>query len=102
MRRPDQASIDILDLEVTLVGDDGDPLDAENLLCRFGGLCQQTHIDDLVGDLLLDDQLVFGIDGDLHVVATATRVCAAIARLSGSVSEIWLSPVWSSSASISL
>ena len=29
----------------------------------------QTHIDNLVRDLLLDDQLVLGINGDLHVVA---------------------------------
>jgi hypothetical protein len=28
---------------------------------RFGGLCQQTHIHTLVGDLLLDDQFVLGI-----------------------------------------
>ena len=41
----------------------------EPLLCRFGGLCQQTHIHNLVRDLLLDDQLVFGIDSDLHIVA---------------------------------
>ena len=30
---------------------------------------QQTHIDNLIGDLLLDDQLVLRVDGDLHVVA---------------------------------
>ena len=63
------AGLDVLDLEITPVGDDRDPLHAENLLCRFGGLCQQTHIHNLVGDLLLDDQLVLGVDRDLHVVA---------------------------------
>ena len=41
---------------------------------------------------MLDDQIVLGIDGDLYVVATVTCVCVAIARLSGSVSEIWLPP----------
>jgi hypothetical protein len=59
----------VLDLEIAPVGHDRNPLHAENLFCRFGGLCQETHIDDLVRDLLLDDQLVLGIDGDLHVVA---------------------------------
>jgi hypothetical protein len=39
------------------------------LFCRFCGLCQQPHIDNLVGDLLFDDQLALGINGDLHVVA---------------------------------
>ena len=61
--------LDVLDLEVAPVGHDRDPLHSENLFCRFGGLCQQTHIRNLVGDLLLDDQLVLGIDGDLHIVA---------------------------------
>src|SRR5580704_1607335 len=46
-----------------------DPLHSENLFCRFGSLCQQPQIHNLVRDLLLDDQLVLGIDGDLHVVA---------------------------------
>ena len=69
------AGLDVLDLEVALVGHDRDCLDAENLLRRFGGLRQQTHVDDLVGDLLLDDQLVLGIDRNLHIVAHGnTRV----------------------------
>jgi hypothetical protein len=38
------------------------------LFCRLRRLGQQTHIEDLVRDLLLDDQLVLGIDRDLHVV----------------------------------
>jgi hypothetical protein len=29
----------------------------------------QTHIDNLVRDLLLDDPLVLGVDSDLHVIA---------------------------------
>jgi hypothetical protein len=32
-------------------------------------LASLAHVDDLVGDLLLDDQLVLGINGHLHVVA---------------------------------
>ncbi len=36
---------------------------------RRRDLHQQPNVDDLVGDLLLDDQLVLGIDGDLNVVA---------------------------------
>src|SRR5438270_2029168 len=63
------AGLDVLDLEITPISHDRDPLDSENLFYRFGGLCQQTHIDNSVRDLLLDDQLVLGIDGDLHVVA---------------------------------
>src|SRR6266568_1039463 len=39
--------LDILDLEVTLVGDDGDRRDAEDLLGRFGSLGQQPHIEHL-------------------------------------------------------
>jgi hypothetical protein len=34
-------------------------------MCRFDGLCQQIHIHNLVRDLLLDDQLVLRVDGDL-------------------------------------
>ena len=63
------AGLDVLDLEIAPISDDRDPLHAENLFCRFGGLCQQTHIHNLVRDLLLDDQLVLGVDRDLHVVA---------------------------------
>src|SRR6266851_6606130 len=63
------AGLDVLDLEIAPIGHDRDPLHSENLLCRFGGLCQQTHIHNLVRDLLLDDQLVLYIDGDLHIVA---------------------------------
>src|SRR6266404_8570176 len=61
--------LDVLDLEIAPIGHDRDPLHSENLFCRFGGLCQQTHIHNLVRDLLLDDQLVLRVDGDLHVVA---------------------------------
>ncbi|MBV8892242.1 MAG: hypothetical protein JO266_09790 [Acidobacteria bacterium] len=43
--------------QVTIVGNDIDRLNAEDRLRRFGGLGQQPHIDHLVGDLLLDDQL---------------------------------------------
>jgi len=50
-------------------GNDRHLLDAENLLRRRRGLRQQSHVDDLVGDLLLNDQLVLGIDRDLNVVA---------------------------------
>src|SRR5215469_3228410 len=89
------AGLDVLDLEIAPVGHDRDPLHSENLFCRFSGLCRQTHIHNLVGDLLLDDQLVLGIDGDLHVVAHRNmgmrRHCSAV----GSVREIWLSPVCS-------
>jgi hypothetical protein len=61
---------------------------------------QQTHIDNLVGDLLFDDQLVLGIVRDLNVIAQGNPVYAAIARLSGSVREICFSPVRCRCASI--
>jgi hypothetical protein len=34
----------------------------------LGGLLQQAHVDDLVCNFLLDDQLVLGVDGELRVV----------------------------------
>src|SRR5262249_7053540 len=69
------AGLDVLDLEVAPVGHDRDPLHAKNLLgCSTISLClASTAI--------------------CTLYPTATCVCAAIARLSGSVSEIWLSPV---------
>src|SRR5262249_11173352 len=74
------AGLDVLDLEIAPVGHDRDPLHAETFLGRFGSLCQQTHIHHLVGDLLLDDQLVFGtvealsgydLGGDFKVPASS-------------------------------
>jgi hypothetical protein len=53
----------------------------------------------LVRNLPFDDQLVLRVGGDLHIIAHRNMRLPAIARLSGSVSEIWLSPLWSSSAS---
>jgi hypothetical protein len=88
--------LDVLDLEVAAVGDDVDHLDVQNLASRFCGLRQQTHVHDLVGHRLLDDQLVLGVDRDLNVVADAGLGMRGMARLSGSVSEIWSSPVRSS------
>ena len=58
------AGVDVLDLEVAAIGDDIDPLDTEDRTRRFGGLLQQTHFDDLVGDLLLDDSAQCG---SLHI-----------------------------------
>ncbi|MEA2726823.1 MAG: hypothetical protein QOF70_1298, partial [Acetobacteraceae bacterium] len=77
--------LDILDLEITLVGDDVDRFDTEDLFRRLCRLRQQpssghstklrlteplaslAHVEDLVGDLLLDEQLVLHIDRDLSV-----------------------------------
>src|SRR5437588_610377 len=94
------AGLDVLDLEVASIGHDRDPLHSEIFFCRFGGLCQQTHIHNLVCDLLLS--LCLASTAICTLWPTATCVFAVIARLSGWVSEIWLSPVWSNSASISL
>jgi hypothetical protein len=52
-----------------------------------------NHVDDLVGHGLLDEHFVLRVDRYLRVVATPTFVWAAIARLSGSVRDIWFSPV---------
>jgi hypothetical protein len=65
------ASLDVLDFEVAAVRHDRDCRDTQNFLRRRRGLRQQTHVDNLVGDLLLDDQLVLGIDRDLNVIAHA-------------------------------
>ena len=58
------AGLDILSLEVAAVGDDVDRLDAQDFAGRLGGLRQQTHVHDLVGHRLLDDQLVLCVDRD--------------------------------------
>ena len=63
------AGFDVVALEVAAIGDDVDRLDIQNGAGRFSGLFQQAHIDDLIGHRLLDDQLVFGVDSDLNVVA---------------------------------
>ena len=65
------AGLDVLDLEISSIGDNRDCLDIENILCRFGGLCQQTHVENLVGDLLFNDQFVLHVDRNLNVVADA-------------------------------
>src|SRR3712207_7296336 len=46
-----------------------DAVRAKQLLGRGRGLGQQAHVDDLIGNLLLNEQLVLGIHRDLHVVA---------------------------------
>jgi hypothetical protein len=71
---------------------------SKNTELRNAGPGASFH--DLVGHRLLDDHFVLRVDCDLRVVADANLRMAAIARLSGSVSDIWLSPVRSSSASI--
>jgi hypothetical protein len=63
------AGLDVLDLEIPAISNDRDLLHIENLFCWLRCLGQQTHIEDLVGDLLLDDQLLLGIHRNLHVVA---------------------------------
>src|SRR5512132_892042 len=93
------ARLHVLAFVVAPVGDGVDPLDAEHLLGGTGGWRQQAEVAAGIGDVLLDDQLVLGVERDLGVVATPTFGCAAIARLSGSVSETWLSPLRSNSSS---
>jgi hypothetical protein len=43
------AGCGVLGLEITLVGDDVDPLDLEDFPRRLGGRLQQPHVDDLIG-----------------------------------------------------
>jgi hypothetical protein len=50
------------------VGDDGYRIDPENVAGRVGGLHQQPHADDRVGDSLLNDHLVLRVDRDLRVL----------------------------------
>ena len=63
------AGPDILTFVIALVGNGIDPLDAEHFFGGAGGLRQQPEIAAGVGHLLRDDQLVFGVDRDLSVVA---------------------------------
>jgi hypothetical protein len=46
------------------------------------------HVDDLVGDLLLDDQLVFHIDRDLGVLAHGSPNMGRHRAAVGTVNEI--------------
>jgi hypothetical protein len=63
------AGLDVLDLEIATFSYDRDALRAENFPCRLRRLGHQTHINDLIRDLLLNDQLVLGVHRDLNVVA---------------------------------
>jgi hypothetical protein len=65
------AGLDVLDLEVTPIGDDIDALDVEDDAGRFGCLHQQADVHDLVGHGLLDDHFVLRVDCDLRVIADA-------------------------------
>src|SRR5215469_3277709 len=49
------AGLDVLDLEVTLVGHGIDRRDTKDILRRLRSPRQQTHVDDLVGDLLFHE-----------------------------------------------
>src|ERR1700730_17753493 len=55
------AGLDVLDLEVTPIGDDIDALDVEDDAGRFGCLHQQGDVHDLVGHGLLDDHFVLRV-----------------------------------------
>ena len=65
------AGLHVLALVVTPVGDGVDPLDAEHLFGGTGGWRQQAEVAAGIGDVLLDDQLVLGVERDLDVVAHA-------------------------------
>ena len=63
------ASLNVLAFEIAPIGDDIDCLDTEDFARRLGRLLQQAHVHDLVGHGLFDDQLVFGVDSHLDIVA---------------------------------
>ena len=63
------AGLDVLDLEIPTVGYDRDLFDTEDLFCRRRRLGEQPHVNNLVRDLLLHDQLVLGVHRCLDVVA---------------------------------
>ncbi len=63
------AGCDILALIVSHVGHRIDPLDTEQFSGRTRSLRQQTKVAAGVSNMLLDDQLVLGIDGNLRVLA---------------------------------
>lgn len=55
------------------VGDAVDLLDAKGYAGRLRHVCQQTHVYDLIGHGLLDDQLMLRIERELNVVADTRR-----------------------------
>ena len=61
--------LDVLDLEIPTVGYDRDLFDTEDLFSRRRRLGEQPHVNNLVRDLLLHDQLVLGVHRYLDVVA---------------------------------
>ena len=75
---------------VTAIGNGLEFIDAEDLLCLRSDVGKLRPIRALVRHLMRDDQMMFGIDCNLNIVADDTKPLplVAIERLSGSVSEI--------------
>gem|GEM_PF-4451995 len=65
------AGFDILNLEVTAIGDSLYLLDAGRIHRRFDRGNQKTKVDDLVANLLLGDHLVLRVHSKLDVIADA-------------------------------
>jgi hypothetical protein len=83
------AGHDFLAGEVTAIGEDGQAIRAGYPLRLPRHVGQLVFVVADVGDLVRDDQMVFGIHHRLHVVADHAGAFAvgAMARASGSVSE---------------
>ena len=63
------ASLNIFDLVVASVRNRIGLADSQVLPSRCSRLCEQAMIRDIAVDLLFGDQVVFGVDSDLDVVA---------------------------------
>ncbi|MGH6823065.1 MAG: hypothetical protein ACREC4_06160 [Methylocella sp.] len=92
------ASLDVLDLEGAAIGDDIDGRDIENGAGGLGGSRQKAHVDDLIGHGLRDEQFVLRVDRHLNVGADGHPRVRRHRPESGSVSDIWASPLRSRSA----
>src|SRR5579862_8959585 len=81
---------DLVAAEVAAVGQGGDFLETDGLLCLKPHRHKLLAIVPLIGHLVGHDQMVLGVDGDLYIVAdvAVSLPLVAIERASGSVSEI--------------
>src|SRR3972149_10425428 len=93
-----KAGLHFLPIVVAHVGDHIHLVDAQGLLGALGHAAQQPEVGDIVGDVVVDDQFVLGVDAELNVEADQGGLAAPDPELSGSVREIcdWpLSFSWS-------
>src|SRR3972149_2639537 len=72
-----EASFDLQAVVIAHVGEHIEAVHAERLLGAQGHGAEQALFGDRVGQLVVDDELVLGIDGDLGVIAEVGDAAAA-------------------------